>query len=284
MTAERVRLAAALLLATAATATPAQDSYLQYGHMDAKVDSGHVHGETAQLYFSPGGDWLFRVGASALDAHDHDPLMESSARIESGYAGFGVRNANGPTEFNFLLAYLGERSKGAGIEDEYESGVAVIAGLRWRPRPWMSFEPEIGGTLGGLEGLDYFARAQVAIRLVPHVWLFGGYQTSLISRDTRGSTAGLRFTFGEKAPAPPATRLLDAGVDAGPAELAVGQERVSVRDQLLQKRPAFGAPETATLPAGTPLKLLRTLENEFGTWWLVSDGQQQGWIRESRLK
>lgn len=282
MTAERARLAAALLIAAAPAA--AQDSYLQYGHIDAQVESEHVHGETAQFHFSPGGDWLFRVAATALDAHDHDPLTPAPGRIEGGYAGLGIRNGSGATEFNFLLAYIAERTRGGGVEDDYDSGVAVITGLRWRPRPWMSFEPEIGGSLGGREGFDYFARAQVAVRLVRHVWLFGGYETSLLFGDSRGSTAGLRFTFGEKSPAPPATRLLSPGPQDGPAALAVGQERVSVRDQVLQKRPAFGAPEVATLPPGTTLKLLRTLENEFGTWWLVSDGQQQGWIRESRLR
>lgn len=197
MTAESARLAAALLFATAATAAPAQDSYLQYGHMDAKVESDHAHGETAQFHFSPGGDWLFRVAASALDAHDHDPPTSAPERIEGGYAGLGVRNASGPTEFTFLLAYVGEQRKVTGVE-EHDSGVAVITGLRWRPRPWMSFEPEIGGTLGGRQGLDYFAKAQVAIRLVQHVWLFGGHETSLLFGDSRGSTAGVRFTFGEQ--------------------------------------------------------------------------------------
>lgn len=283
MIAERARFAVALLFSIAAVPAPAQDSYLQYGHMDAKDESDHAHGETAQFHFSPGGDWLLRVAVSALDAHGHDPLTPEPGRIEGGYAGFGIRNASGPTEFNFLLAYVGERRKDAGAEDQHASGVAVITGLRWRPRPWMSVEPELGGALGGRHGFDYFARAQIAVRIVRHVWLFGGYESSLLFGDSRGSTAGLRFTFGEKSPAPPATRLLGSP-DARSAELAVGQERVAVREQVLQKRPAFGAPEIATLPAGATLKLLRTLDNEFGAWWLVSDGDQQGWIRESRLR
>lgn len=284
MAAEPARLAAALLFAIAATPLPAQDSYLQYGHMDAKVGSDHAHGETAQFHFTPGDDWLFRIAASALDAHNHDPLAPAPGRIEGGYAGIGFRADSGPIEYSFLLAYVDERRKDAGAQDEDDSGLAVIWGLHWRPRPWMSFEPEFGGVLGGREGFDYFARAQIAVRIVRHVWLFGGYETSLLFGDSRRSTAGLRFSFGERSPAPPATRLLGSGPDAGPAALAVGQERVTVREQILQKRPAFGAPEIATLPAGTTLKLLRALENEFGAWWLVSDGDQQGWIRESRLR
>lgn len=286
MIAERAKAAGVLLLALAATPATALDSYLQYGHMDARVESDHAHGEIAQLHLSPGEDWLFRVALAGLDAHDHDPLAPAPERIEGGYAGVGIRIPTRSSEFNFLLAYVGERLKGDGLQDEHDSGIAAITGVRWRLQPWISFEPEIGATVGGRDGLDYFARAQVAIRMVGQVWVFGGYETSLLFGDSRGSTAGLRFTFGEKPPvrAPAATRLLDAGPDAGSGELAVGQQRMTVREQILQKRPAFGAPETATLPAGTPLTLLRTLQNEFGSWWLVSDGTRQGWIRESRLR
>ncbi len=133
--------------------------------------------------------------------------------------------------------------------------------------------------------MTYSGGVKAAVRLVPHVWVVGGYGTSALLGESHGWSAGLRLSFGDSRPHRPGARAVAAAADGESGEpWQAGQALVATRSLLLQQRPLAGAAEIAKIPAGTTMTLEKSTGNDFGTWWYVSAGTQEGWIRESWLK
>jgi len=259
-------------------------NYAQYGHVDVDLASDlESHGETAEISLSLPGAWLVFATGNVLELHDHNAGVDND-RIEGGRLGIGGHTTIGTEQWFALISYVSEKHAG----QERSEGGAFSTGVRWLATPWMSFEPEVVWAFTNRSdsddtNFDQIVRAQVVLRVVPQVWIFGGYSSSLFDY-SRSASAGLRFTFGDKAP----TRRPGAKA-AGPASqpdgpLQVGQTLVALRSLVLQQRPAFGAAEIAVIPQGATLLLLETSENDFGGWWKVSTDNREGWIREAHLK
>lgn len=280
-------LAWAGALSPASAQGPSWD-YIQYGHADTRLEPGpRGHGEVADLSISLTDQWFVFATGSRVEPHDHDgDAFVEGERSAGGLVGLGLHSTGSAAQWFGRVHYFRERIKVPAVAGSVrEEGFAIIAGVHWQVRPWLSFEPEIGYRVTDfIFDLDRYARAEVALRIYQRLWLVGGYRASLHSGGSRASTAGLRFTFGPTPkPRIPGARAASPG-DQATAALMPGQQRVATRALVLQVRPAFGAPESTTLAPGTTLTLERTLDNEFGAWWSVTADGQQGWIREGHLK
>lgn len=228
-------------------------------------------------------NWFVTGWAQRLDPYvdGFGGRHEEEDRFE---AGFGARRSNANGELFGQVKYLKiENWRQAGHAPRVEGGA-----LSFGARNLVSdhVELRLEGSMGYVEGgltheLILSGRGALAYEVVPHVWLFA--EGSLALFDYTMGYAGVRFSFPGPQPArlPPAVRHADRD---GPPGLAAGVTLVAQRPLQLQVRPAFGAPETIVVPAGGSVSLVETIRNDFGNWWRVRAGEQQGWIREGHLK
>lgn len=247
-------------------------------------------GYSAQISL-PLSQYLYAsASGTVMDAHFTNPSIPVTEEFESGSVGLGLHSTAGKAHAFGLLSY-GQKSRDSrnGTQEfhDREEGVGLTLGARWLITPYLSFEPE-GGFSDAV--LDAFVRVKIALRLVPHVWLVGGYSSgAFVSGDAW--SAGIRLTWTDST-LPPVRRrgakVLPSDPDLPPpgrkAPLSAGQTLKALRVLRLQVRPLAGAPEVALVPAGATMVLQQSTRNDFGTWWQVTAGEQEGWIREKELK
>src|SRR6185295_5273604 len=104
--------------------------------------------------------------------------------------------------------------------------VGFALGARWLVTPWISIEPQYG-----LKGyiLDGFTKLDIGVRVLPHVWLMGGWDHGPFSGNEY--SAGLRWAWTDYSPSqPPGARVV--------GELAVGRTLVALHPLVPQVRPA----------------------------------------------
>jgi len=292
----RVMCAALLGIPGVCAAGPAAEQHLQwgyveYGHTDVRLQPDKTgHGESVQLSLPLTGPWFASAGATRLDSRYDDPAIPEE-RVEDFRAGLGFHSTDVGQQAFAALSYVHQARHFPSANPAWErlDGGFLSVGERWGVNSRLTLQAE--GGLAYLRGdwgyLDAFARVTAAARLVSNFWVVGGYSTSTFLADAHGWSAGVRLTFGNSPTHRPGARVAgaDPTSDAEPDRpWQPGQALVAMRSLLLQQRPLAGAAEIAKIPAGTTMTLEKSTENDFGTWWYVSAGTQEGWIRESWLK
>ena len=236
------------------------------------------NGYMAQLSI-PLGEYLYAgMSQSETRRRSTDPAIRFSEEFEANSIGLGIHTTRGQAHAYGIAGYRQRRDDldyNSQTYHQHSYGGIFAVGFRALYRPWISLEPEIGGT----DGL--YLRARIALRVVPHLWLIGGYTSGAIV-DTGAWSAGLRWSLADSDAPPPGARRESS--EQGGAQLASGDSLVALQTLRLQVRPAAGAPETTVVPQGAKLQLLDIQQNEFGKWWRVKVGTDEGWIRESFLQ
>jgi hypothetical protein len=274
-------VAAALALAASGTGRAADGpplGFLQGAHSDYRgggpADGGQEDGFSAALRLPLGERWFVTGSTLQVDAYTNSFDQERPA--QRNYAvGVGVREAGLAGEQFARLRYLEVRDwRSYGLQQERARGGTLTYGGRALLQPW--FEVGLEGGAGWLGARDehrlfFTGELALALRLVPHAWAYASYAVE----DVAVVNLGLRLAFGEDR---------GAAAPAGRKRYGAGQAIVVAAALQLQARPAFGAPETVLIPAGSEVALLEQARNEFGNWWRVRAGDVEGWIREGHLR
>lgn len=238
------------------------------------ADGGQEDGFSAALRLPLGERWFLSGSALRLESYTNSFGMERPA--ENHYAvGVGAREATLTGERFAHLRYLEVRDwRSYGLQQDRARGGTLTYGGRAMLQPYLELWLEGGvGWLGARDEhrLFFAGQLELALLLFPHAWAYAGYTVE----DAAVANLGLRFAFGQGG---------GAAKRAHRERYAVGQSLLAASSLQLQARPAFGAPETVLIPAGTDVVLLEQARNEFGNWWRVRAGEQEGWIREGHLK
>jgi len=284
-------LAVLLLLPVAAhSRSPAGPGWgsVEGGRLYAKLQSDEEGDGKFGAINIPISEYWMAVGrVSTLDAHFTNPAIPVTERYRNYSAGLGLHDNWGRAHGYATLGYAVSKrhTEGAGSKpfDDNHYGAVLDMGVRILARPWLELEPA-----GSVESFGATLRFSLGLRVLPHLWLVGGYAADTVFSDENGWTAGLRLTLSDATSAPVkprGTAPLSAAEAAGDEPgFAAGQVFEALRTLRLQARPRFGAPETVVVPKGATLALQKAETNDFGNWWYVSVDGKEGWLRESELR
>jgi len=264
-------------------------AYAQYEEVWSRPQSDQEgRGRAGQLSLPLSQYFYASIAGTEMDEHFTDPSFSETDELESWSAGLGLHSTFGKAHAFGRVSYVETTTLSTselGQLEQRDSDVQLALGARWLMTPWFSFEPEGGFSTDVFDG---FVHVTLALRLIPHVWLLGGYTNGAFNVENSWS-AGVRLSWQDASGPRPLGRgakpLRAAPGEAAPkTSLAAGQTLQTLRLLRLQVRPLAGAPEIADLPAGTQLILQENRQNEFGTWWRVMAGDKEGWIRETELR
>jgi hypothetical protein len=283
----------ALLPGAAAGAATPYWGYGQYEQTWAQVQADEKGRGSSGLLSVPLTEALYVVATGyELDAWFTDPAVPVTERYTGGSVALGLHGTRRTRAqaFGTLGYFTRERRKRdtTGERTEHTDGGFLTVGAHWLIAPWLSVEPEGGIGYSGHYNFDGIFHLQLGVRVLPRVWLVGGYHQdrgSFLASNYHWS-AGLRLAWRDSAPPRPAgAKPLRGDADGSAASgWRPGETLQAQRALKLQARPLAGAPEIADVPIGALIVLQKSARNEFGTWWRVTVGADEGWIRESQLR
>jgi hypothetical protein len=273
----------AMLVSARAGAVGPSWGYLDYsrvwGHAQANEPT---EGSLAHLSVPLDDHVFFAAMGERLEGAYQPPKSDLTERFEIASGAVGLHTVEGSAHYFVLLDYVVKErllhAPGGDSGDRY-AGVGFALGARWLVTPYLSIEPQYG-----LKGyiVDGFTKLDIAMRVLPHVWLTGGFDHGPFSGNEY--SVGLRWAWTDYTPSHyPGARLVAAPAGESTDGLTAGQTLVTLRPLRPQVRPAAGAPEMAPIPRGSQIVLQESTPNEFGTWWRIVAGDQTGWIRETEL-
>jgi hypothetical protein len=284
----RALLAALLCVPGVAAADTPPQAYLELTHDWVRIQSDESGEGNTGRFTVPLGENLFMAGSYAeLDAEFEGISQGIFEDFRSRIGGLGWRWAGGDATDAFVLLSYWDASRETTDTDpmtqdykDDQTGGAVTVGVRYLATPYFTVEPEVTFAHSGdyAFGFGEYVSLKASLRILPHVWAVASVSPGFLSGDEYSTSVGVRLAWSDSVAErkPPAPAAL--------VPFVPGQSLVVQRNLQLQIRPAFGAPETIVVPAGGALSLLETVENAFGTWWRVSHGDQEGWIREGHLR
>lgn len=203
MTSRALALLVLWPLATAASAATPYWGYGQYERTWAQVQSDE-EGEGGQGLLSlPLTDAVHVVATGfELDARFTGPSAPMTERYTGGTVALGVHSTKLTRGHAFgTLGYAGRERRTqtpSGQYVDHVDGGFLTVGAHWLVAPWLSLEPEGGIGYSGDYDIDAIIHIRVGLRVLPRVWLVGGYHEDNglpIEADSHYWSAGLRLAW-----------------------------------------------------------------------------------------
>jgi hypothetical protein len=286
-----VALGALLGAAPASAATPYW-GYAQYERTWAQLQADEEGEGSIGLLSVPLSGAIHVVATGyELDAWFTDSSIDQRERYTGGTLALGLHSTALTRAHAFgTLGYAGSERRvqtPSGQYVDHVDGGFLTVGAHWLIAPWLSFEPEGGIGYSGDYDIDAILHVRLGVRVLPRVWLIGGYHEDNglpIEANSHYWSAGLRVAWRDSTTRPRGAKPMRGEAETAAPGLHAGQTLQAVRDLKLQQRAHPGAPESADVPAGARIVLNESVRNDFGTWWHITVGAEEGWIRETQLR